>query len=92
MPQLTSTGIELTVLYQGQPVAGSDVVVLDGAANETEHKTDAAGRVKLAGVQKGLYSIRAKWVVKEAGKDGDQEYPQVSNYCTLALRMPGTPK
>ncbi|MDX1947831.1 MAG: DUF4198 domain-containing protein [Pirellulaceae bacterium] len=90
VPQLADGGIELQVLYQGKPVAGSDVVVLDGDGNETDHKTAADGRVKIAGAKPGLYSIRAKWVVMEAGKDGDQEYPQVSNYCTLALRMPGS--
>ena len=51
------------MLFQGKPVAGSEVVIFDPAATETEAKTDDAGRVQLAAAKPGLYSIRAKWVV-----------------------------
>jgi uncharacterized GH25 family protein len=87
VPQRTDKGYTLEVLFQGKPVAGSDVVILDPAGKETEAKTDAAGRVELIAAKPGLYSIRAKWVVMEAGKQGDKEYPQVNHYTTLALRV-----
>jgi hypothetical protein len=88
VPHRTEKGFSLEVLFQGKPVAGSEVVILDPASNETEAKTDKEGRVDLAASKPGLYSIRAKWVVMEAGKQGDKEYPQVNHYSTLALRVP----
>jgi protocatechuate 3,4-dioxygenase beta subunit len=63
------------------------MVILDPQNNESEVKTDAAGRVTLGTLKPGLYSIRAKWVAAEPGKQGDQEYLQVNHYCTLALRV-----
>ena len=89
VPHAGEKGITLEVLYQGKPVAGSEVVIFDPTAKEIEAKTDEAGRVALDTAKPGLYSIRAKWVVLQAGKDGDKEYPQINNYCTVALRVPG---
>jgi hypothetical protein len=62
-------------------------VIVDPAGDETEAKTDEAGRAQLAAAKPGLYSIRAKWVVIEAGKQDGKEYPQANHYCTLALRV-----
>ena len=89
VPHAGEKGITLEVLYQGKPVAGSEVVIFDPTAKEINAKTDESGKVELDTTRPGLYSIRAKWVVMEAGKEGDKEYPQVNNYCTLALRVPG---
>lgn len=87
VPYQTEKGFALEVLYQGKPAASAEIVIFDPTAAETTTKTDEAGRVALAASRPGLYSIRAKWVVAEAGKDGDQEYPQVNHYSTLALRV-----
>lgn len=89
VPHLTEKGYSLEVLYKGKPVAGSDLVIHDPAANQTEVKSDENGRVELQTAKPGLYSVRAKWVVEEKGKEGDKEYAQVNNYCTLALRVVG---
>jgi uncharacterized GH25 family protein len=86
--QAADKGFILSVLFQGKPAAAAEVIVLDPAAVETKSITNEAGRIDLAAARPGLYSIRAKWVVKEAGKVGDEEYPQVNHYCTLALRAP----
>lgn len=91
VPHASENGITLEVTYKGKPVAGSEVVIFDPTAKEIEAKTDEAGKIELDTAKPGLYSIRAKWVVMEAGKDGDKEYPQVNNYCTVALRIPGAP-
>ncbi len=91
VPQATDKGFDLQVLFQGKPVAGSEVIVLDPEGNESTVKTDAQGKLALAGSKPGLYSIRAKWTLAEAGKEGDKEYPQVNHYSTLALRV-GTSK
>jgi uncharacterized GH25 family protein len=87
VPQRTDKGYTLEVLFRGKPVAGSDVVILDPAGNQTDAKTDDAGQVQLTAAKNGLYSIRAKWVVMEPGKQGGKEYPQVNHYSTLALRV-----
>jgi hypothetical protein len=87
VPTLTGGGATLEVLFRGKPAKEAEVVILDPATEETTTKTDAAGLVKLKGLKAGLYSIRAKWVVMEAGKEGDKEYPQVNHYSTLALRV-----
>ncbi|MGV3607709.1 MAG: DUF3386 family protein [Planctomycetaceae bacterium] len=80
---------ELTVLYQGKPVEGSEVTVLSPSSDEEKATTDAEGKVVVAGGKSGLYSIRAKWEVQGAGKHGDKEYQKVVYYSTLALRVAG---
>ncbi len=92
VPQCTEKGFDLEVLFQGKPIAGSEFVIFDPTAAETKGTTDEAGRIHLGVAKPGLYSIRAKWIVKEAGKEGDQEYPQVNHYSTLALRVPAQVK
>jgi uncharacterized GH25 family protein len=87
VPHAEGKGYALEVLFQGKPVEGSEVVVLDPESNERALKTDAKGRVTID-AKPGLYSIRAKWTLNEAGKEGDKEYPQVNHYSTLALRVP----
>ena len=87
VPHAAEKGYSLEVLFQGMPVEGSEVVVLDPESNETTLKTDAKGRATID-AKPGLYSIRAKWTLNEAGKDGEKEYPQVNHYSTLALRVP----
>jgi uncharacterized GH25 family protein len=88
VPHVAAKGYELEVLFEGKPVAESEVVALDPDGNQSTAKTDARGRVTIAGEKPGMHSIRAKWVVKQAGKEGDKEYPQVNHYSTLALRIP----
>lgn len=88
VPEKNDKAYDLTVLFDGKPAVGADVVIFDSTAAETKATTDGKGHVSAPITKPGLYSIRAKWVVKEAGKLGDQEYPQVNYYCTLALRVP----
>jgi hypothetical protein len=90
VPHASDKGYTLEVLFKGKPVEGSELIVLDPESNESTVKTDAQGRVAIAG-KPGLYSIRAKWTLAEAGTEGDKEYPQVTHYSTLALRVPGSP-
>ena len=54
-------------------------------AKTISSRSQYAGRFIIDTAKPGLYSIRAKWVVKEACKLGDQDYPQVNHYSTRAL-------
>lgn len=84
--QPVADGWDLQVLFQGQPAAGSEVVIFDPAARETKVKSDAAGRVHLSRSRPGLYSIRARWAVEQSGEHDGKPYQQVVHYATLALR------
>lgn len=88
VPQQTAKGFSCDVLFAGNPAAASTVVILDPSGTQIDATTDEAGRFSIESAKPGLYSIRAKWVVKESGKLGDQDYPQVNHYSTLALRVP----
>ena len=88
VPQQTAKGYTFDVLFAGRPAAASTVVILDPSGTQIDATTDEAGRFSIENTKPGLYSIRAKWVVKESGKLGDQDYPQVNHYSTLALRVP----
>ncbi len=80
------TSQKLTVLFQGKPAAGSEVLVRAPDGADQKLKTDAEGHATITLGQAGLYSIRAKWEVQEAGKEGDKEYNKIMNYTTLTLR------
>src|SRR5688572_3696447 len=56
VPHAGEKGITLEVLYQGKPVAGSEVVIFDPTAKQIDAKTDEAGRVELDTTKPGLYS------------------------------------
>lgn len=76
----------LTVVFQGKPVAGSEVVVLDPAGKEEKLKTNDQGEVEISSGAAGVYSIRAKFEMEKAGSENGKEYKKVVHYCTLALR------
>jgi hypothetical protein len=88
VPHRTDKGFDLEALFEGRPVEGSEFVVFDPDGGETTAKSNAQGRISIAGKKPGLYSIRAKWAVDKAGTEGDKAYPQIVHYSTLALRVP----
>jgi uncharacterized GH25 family protein len=88
VPEISGGQCVLQVLFEGKPVAGSEVVLLDPEGNEQTKKTDESGKVTVDGTKPGLHSIRAKWVVEKAGEHEGKKYAQVNHYSTLALRVP----
>ncbi|MBC7856433.1 MAG: DUF3386 family protein [Pirellulaceae bacterium] len=76
----------LTVVFQGKPVSGSEVVALDPTGKEEKLKTNDKGEVEIPSGVAGVYSIRAKLEVEQAGSENGKEYKKVVHYCTLALR------
>ncbi|HUE69313.1 MAG TPA: DUF3386 family protein [Pirellulaceae bacterium] len=89
VPELSGKECKLVVLWKGKPAAGSEIVAFDATGDQHDLKTDDHGVAKLPLGKPGLYSIRAKWVSEESGKDGDKEYEHANHYCTLALNVPG---
>ena len=88
VPKIDNAQLALRVLYQGQGVAGSEVVVIDPAGKEYELKSDAEGRVCLPAVA-GRYAIRANHVEPKRSGDRDgKHYEQTSHYATLTLDLP----
>jgi uncharacterized GH25 family protein len=75
------------VLYEGKPVADAEVVVMaPGKAESVERKTGADGTFKLDRPEaNGLYAIRARHVLPEAGKEGGKSYKEMRYYATLTF-------
>ena len=90
VPHPKNAGFALEVLFDGKPAPGAEFVIFDPNAKETTAKADEAGKLTLASMKPGVYSIRAKWVVAGKGKLGDDEYSQVNHYSTLTLRVAET--
>jgi hypothetical protein len=71
VPKLTAEGVEVTVLWQGQPAADAELNILPAKGAEVAVKTDAQGRATLPREAAGLYAFRAKYV--EADRAGERE-------------------
>ena len=88
VPHLVGEKSQVEVLWKGKPLAGSEVIVIDPAGKEHDAvKTDEGGRVAVAMSKPGLYSIRAKWVADEKGREGDKSFEKANHYSTLTLRV-----
>jgi len=87
VPRRDGDQLELTVLWQGKPVEGAQVMVSVAKGADEELKTDAKGavRTKLAA---GLYSIRARHTEAKAGTLGDKKYNEAKYYSTLTFELP----
>ena len=77
------------VLWQGQPLAGTDVVVrTPGETKEKDMKTNQEGFVDLGTADKpGPYGIRVQHVVKKTGKQDGIVYKEIRFYSTLVFRV-----
>lgn len=88
-PQWNNGKLQLTVRWQGKPLAGAEVKVGDGISEDLEAATSDKGVASFSLPKPGLYSIRAKHVEATAGKLEDKEYADVRHYSTVSLRIPG---
>ncbi|TWT58070.1 N-acetylneuraminate epimerase precursor [Thalassoglobus neptunius] len=87
IPEETTDGVNLQVLFNGEAVEGSEVVASGPELFEFEGTTGESGTIVLPIDQPGLYSIRAKHVEPEAGEFDGKEYPETRHYTTLTLRV-----
>lgn len=88
VPAMADGGINLTALWQGKPLADAEVVVIDPAGESHDHKTDAAGVVRLSSAAPGVYAIRAKHVEADRGGELDgKQYTQTTHFATTSFKI-----
>lgn len=77
------------VEYEGDPVVDSEVVLVgpDGF-KELKGNTNKEGVVTfdMKDAPKGLYGLRARHIVKEAGEHQGKKYESITNYVTLVYQ------
>ena len=78
---------QVTVSWQSRPVPNASLTVTDPSGHETKSKTDELGRLRVPGIQAGLYEFRANFVEDAPGKFDNVSYASVHHYSTLTLRV-----
>ena len=91
VPKATDQGIELTVLWEGQPKAGVEVnVSVDGNSEDAEpqkFKTDAAGKITVKADDAGLVAVLANFYdATKGGELNGKKYTSAAQYATLTFR------
>ena len=85
VPVVEGKKLTVNVTWEGQPVAGAEVVVKGGGVGGDKLKTDDKGQVSVDLDIPGLLEIRARHVEAKAGKLAEKEYSEVRHYCTVTL-------
>lgn len=78
-------GFRIKALWKGKPVAGVEVTFAGNGADDQLKTTDASGTASFKLGKTGVYSIRAKHIIKTAGVHNGKKYREVRHYCTLSL-------
>lgn len=87
VPHVDGDQLRLTVLWQGKPAAGAEVILLDADGEEQKHAADDKGQVRVA-VSSGKQAIRARVVdAKDQGELNGQAYSQAWHICTLTFAL-----
>ncbi|QDU38988.1 Nickel uptake substrate-specific transmembrane region [Maioricimonas rarisocia] len=88
VPHNEGSEMELTVLWQGQPVANRMVFIRGPKQFRQNTKTDDEGRVRMNVADAGRYTIRTSVEEEVAGRDGDEEYSRIRHHGTLIMTLP----
>jgi N-acetylneuraminic acid mutarotase len=89
VPRIEGERLELTVLWDGKPLAGAKVSGAVGDAEPVEKTTDAEGRVTFQPEGKGLIGVLASRTDDTlTGELGDKKYNQGLNYVSLTMPWP----
>jgi N-acetylneuraminic acid mutarotase len=86
-PQQAADKVQLTVRWQGEPVAGAEVKVAGGVLEDFTAETNKQGQVEFPASQAGLYSIRARHIENTSGELEGKKYQSIKHYSTLALQV-----
>ncbi|MGD9857829.1 MAG: DUF4198 domain-containing protein [Planctomycetaceae bacterium] len=89
VPKLEGRRVLLKVRFDGQPVAGAQVVASGPGMDDFEGVTNSDGEASFATADVGLYSIRARHVEQTPGELDGKRYQDTRHYTTLAVAIPG---
>lgn len=88
VPSLKEGKISITALFEGKPVAGSQVKASGPGLEDYEGVTDKSGTAVFEMAKAGLYSIRARHIEAKSGTLDGKDYPETRHYTTIAVRVP----
>lgn len=85
-PIASKRGLKLSVTWQGEPLEGASVTLIDSGGESAEKKTNAKGRATFHGIAAGPIGFVIGYVdEKDSGElDGDK-YTSASHYMTLTF-------
>lgn len=85
-PDAVQGGIQLALTWQGEPLAGAAVTVIDPNGERVEKKTDTKGVVKFYNIESGDIGFIAGYTDESAkGEYEGKPYTSASHYLTLTL-------
>jgi hypothetical protein len=86
VPQWKGEKLELTLLWDGKPLADATATVRYGDNEPVEGKSNSEGRFVVDGGKGSLISVLVNHTEKDkAGKFGDDEYKSVMHYSSLTF-------
>ncbi len=87
-PKFTDDGVELSVSWDGEPVADASVTMIDPAGVPTEAQTDESGVAKFARPDDGLIGFLYARMDRQANGEIDGEkYTSAGAYGTLTVQL-----
>ena len=87
IPSLKDGRLKLAATFDGEPVAGAQVIVAKPADDDFESTTDENGHATLEVSDSGVYSVRIRHIEQAAGELDGKKYPETRHYCTIALNV-----
>jgi Kelch motif len=89
VPRVELKQVQLTVLWQGKPLADAELSIAVGDAEPTTEKSDQNGRLTFTPKDEGLVSVLANRTDKELmGKLNDKPYDHGLHYASLTFDWP----
>lgn len=91
VPKIKQGKILATISWQGEPLAGAQLIANGPGMKTVEVETDKKGRVVFDIGEPGLVSIRVRHIEETAGKWKDKTFSQIRHYSTVSLLVEATP-
>lgn len=89
VPRVKGDEVELTVLWNGKPLADAEMTIIVGDKDPIEEKSDKDGRVNLKSESGGLIGVLANTMEKELSGDLEgKPYKGVMHYASLTFNLP----